>query len=111
MSNHNATQLFSEELMVLSADDLTCMGEIAEVLTRHGKAERFHLTVAHKHFDLQEGEFLVETTDEARRVSTITVTRTPPQDAIPAAYALREKAWQPTQLCSCGNVNLDWVAT
>lgn len=109
MSNHNAMQHFSEELMALGPTDHACMREIAEVLSRHGKSERFHLTVAHKHFDLEDGEFLVETTDEARRVSTITVTRTRPADAVPAAYALREKAWHPTQLCSCGNVSLEWV--
>ena len=51
--------------------DLECLREVREILKKHGKRERFGVALLHKHFDLEEGEILVETTDEVARVQMI----------------------------------------
>jgi hypothetical protein len=51
----------------LNPDDLECFGEIREVLRRYGKLDRFGIALMHKHFDLNDGESLVETTNIEQR--------------------------------------------
>ncbi len=47
--------------------DMACFAEVRDVLKRHGKLERFGLALLHKHFDLLEGEILLEETDVSTR--------------------------------------------
>ncbi len=54
-----------------SEDDEACIQDIKAVLEKHGKIDRFGLTLLHKHFDIKEGEMLVEETDESTRTQTI----------------------------------------
>lgn len=44
-------------------EDLPCLNEIFDVLKKHNCADRFGVALLHKHFDLQVGEILLETTD------------------------------------------------
>jgi hypothetical protein len=52
----------------LSDADMPVFREVREVLMKHGALERFGLILLHKHFDLREGEELVEEIDVERRV-------------------------------------------
>lgn len=54
-----------------SENDRECFEEIRDVLKRHGKLDRFGITLLHKHFELQEDEMLVENVDEENRIQTI----------------------------------------
>lgn len=47
----------------LGESDYGCLEEVREVLKKHGKGDRFGVTLLHKHFDLREDEILVEYTD------------------------------------------------
>lgn len=44
-------------------EDLPCLNEIFEILKKHNCIDRFGVVLLHKHFDLQEDEVLLETTD------------------------------------------------
>lgn len=48
-------------------EDLPCLNEIFEILKKHNCIDRFGVALLHKHFDLQEDEVLLETTDVAGR--------------------------------------------
>ncbi len=51
----------------INDSDLECMAEVREVLKKHGKRERFGVALLHKHFEMDDGELLVEDTDEEVR--------------------------------------------
>lgn len=55
----------------LTADDRSCMEEIAELLKRRGKLSRFGVTLLHSHFPVDESEMLVESCDRGTRTLTI----------------------------------------
>lgn len=74
----------------LDAEDMTCLREIRDVLERHGRLLRFGVTVLHKHFDLDDGEFLLETTDVENRVQTIRPVRA---SELPPGADLLETSW------------------
>ncbi|MFD0935605.1 hypothetical protein [Methylobacterium trifolii] len=46
------------------------MAEIKKVLEKHGKVERFGVNLLHKHFDLEDTEVLVESSDKRSRTTT-----------------------------------------
>lgn len=64
-----------EEAGALDDADLACMRELRDVLKRHGKLKRFAVHLAHRHFELGEGEILVERPDDAARTQHVTVER------------------------------------
>lgn len=74
----------------LSDADLACLRDVREVLERHGRLERFGITVLHKHFDLEAGEILLETTDVRGRVQTI---RPVKKEDLPPSAQLLETSW------------------
>lgn len=51
--------------------DQALFGEIKSVLAKHGALHRFGVTLLHKHFDVFEGERLIESCDAATRTLTI----------------------------------------
>ena len=51
----------------LDGADLACMGELREVLARHGWLGRFALQLVHTHFPLAPHEVLVEYSDLVAR--------------------------------------------
>jgi len=51
----------------ISDRDAACLGEVREVLARHGNLGRFGVSLLHSHFDLADDEILMETTDLNRR--------------------------------------------
>lgn len=60
-----------DDVEPIGAADVSCISEVYEVLRRHGLEERFGLALLHKHFDLNDDEVLVETTDKIGRRLTI----------------------------------------
>ncbi|MFT4075636.1 MAG: hypothetical protein QM647_08880 [Asticcacaulis sp.] len=58
-----------EDVEPLNDMDADCLSEIQAVLKRHGKQDRFGVTLIHKHFDMAEDEVLLEHTHlEDRRL-------------------------------------------
>ena len=61
-----------EDVEPLNDGDYACLAEVAAVLQKHGKRERFGVTLLHKHFEVEADEELVETTNVRGRTLTIT---------------------------------------
>jgi hypothetical protein len=55
----------------LSEKDAECFAELREVLKKHDSLERFGIMLLHRHFELQDGECLLETMDLASRTLTV----------------------------------------
>ena len=55
------------EINPLNSSDASCVSEIRDVLKKYNMLDRFGLCLLHKHFDLLEGEMLVEHTDPDAR--------------------------------------------
>jgi hypothetical protein len=47
--------------------DADCLQEIRHVLEKHGCLKRFGISLLHSHFELEEDEMLLETTDVEKR--------------------------------------------
>jgi hypothetical protein len=58
-----------DDVQPLSDADYEVLKEIGEVLRKHKSAQRIGVCLLHKHFDLNEGEELIEETDIEKRVS------------------------------------------
>ncbi|GLR38550.1 hypothetical protein ACU5P1_04855 [Pseudomonas plecoglossicida] len=58
-----------DDVRPLSDADFEVLKEIGEILRRHNSANRFGVCLLHKHFDLNEGEELIEETDIEKRTS------------------------------------------
>ena len=56
----------------LTTEDERCLDEIRTVLDRHGRLDRFGVTLLHRHFELAEDELLVEECDFEKRCLTTT---------------------------------------
>ncbi len=69
--------------------DLECMAEVREVLKKHGKRERFGVALLHKHFEMTDGEVLLEDTDdEARELNIKPVQREAAGKSVPTVWML-----------------------
>lgn len=55
----------------LSDNDRECLREMMNVLIKHGRANRFGVSLLHSHFPLAEDEFLLEENDPKSRTLTI----------------------------------------
>lgn len=61
----NVVKPFSEK------EDQAFFDEVYEVMKRHDKIKRFGLTLLHHHFDIKDGETLLESCDEDNRTLTL----------------------------------------
>jgi hypothetical protein len=59
------------EVEPINEGDHDCLDEVCAVLKKHGKLERFAISLLHKHFDLAADEVLVEYNDPHTRVLTV----------------------------------------
>lgn len=57
------------EPTVITDTENIVISELRSVLEKHGKLERFGVAVLHEHFELKEGEILLEKTDHLKRES------------------------------------------
>jgi hypothetical protein len=55
----------------LNAEDHECIREIRDVLIKHGRLNRFGLSLLHEHFDVASDECMVEVCDPETRTLTI----------------------------------------
>lgn len=79
------------EVSPLDDDDVSCMAELRDLLARHGRLERFALHLAHRNFDLDHDEVLVEYSDPQRREKWQRVTsraHAARLDAVPTTWML-----------------------
>lgn len=60
-----------DDVQRIGPDDHECLAELRDVLAKHGKLERFGLTLLHSHFPVAADEVLVETCDSEARELTI----------------------------------------
>ncbi len=60
-----------DEIPKISDADIECLNEVRAVLKKHNQLERFGISLLHKHFDIAEDEFLLETTDVTERTQLI----------------------------------------
>jgi|GEM_PF-832563 len=81
----------ADEVQAINDEDKACFKEIRDVLLKHGKLERFGLTLLHKHFDIQDDEVLIENTDEISRIQTITPMKI--KDVEATGESLLETSW------------------
>ena len=56
-----------DDVKPLDEADEAVLQDVREVLQKHGALDRFGIFLAHKHFDLHDGEFILEETDEEKR--------------------------------------------
>jgi hypothetical protein len=56
--------------------DGPCLEEIRQVLLRHGREDRFGVSLLHSHFPVGPGEQLLETTDVDKREQLVRVVKT-----------------------------------
>ena len=61
----------ADDVTPLSDADLPVLRDLREVLARHGKLDRFGVTLLHKHFDLGPDEIMIEATDPVTRTTVI----------------------------------------
>jgi hypothetical protein len=66
----------------LDATDAACFAELRKVLEKHGKLDRFGVTLIHRHFHLDEDECFIESVDVDERVLTVRPIR---KDSLPTA--------------------------
>lgn len=59
------------DALPLSKEDDELVSDVIAVLRKHGALNRFGLMLLHKHFELDEGEILLETTDKVSREQRI----------------------------------------
>jgi len=59
------------EVEPVGEHDRVCLEELRDVLSRHGKLDRFWVALLHKHFDLEAGEVLMEYVDSESRAQTV----------------------------------------
>src|SRR5881396_753883 len=64
-----------DEVEPLSDQDHLVLTDLRDVLRKHGVTNRFGVCLLHKHFDLNDDEVLMESTDHGARVSTLAVAR------------------------------------
>ncbi len=77
----------------LDAADFACLAEVREVLSRHGRLDRFGVNLLHTHFPMSDDEVLVESCDDAARALTMTVqpkSALDTADIIPTSWRLTD---------------------
>lgn len=59
-----------DEVRPVDETDAACFDEIRQVLGKHGALSRFGLTLLHQHFEIADGEVLVERVNLGARTLT-----------------------------------------
>ncbi|MGH1432566.1 MAG: hypothetical protein ACRBB4_15795 [Neptuniibacter sp.] len=64
-----------DEIEPISDEDYEVLKELGSVLKKHGREEKFGVCLLHKHFDLKDGERMVEITDDENRTLVSRITK------------------------------------
>ena len=62
-----------DDVEPVTSKDYQVLAELRSVIAKHNYFDRLGICLLHKHFDLKEGEILMERTDTETRVSTVSV--------------------------------------
>lgn len=62
-----------EDVTPIDDADRACLAEIRDVLVRHGRLDRFGVSLLHNHFPIGEDEVLVESCDDVARTLTMAI--------------------------------------
>lgn len=82
-----------DDVADLDDTDRACLEATARLWESLGKIDRFHVGLAHSHFDLQPDEVLIETNDPDDRTLLMRPVR---RTDLPADGSVRETQWQLT---------------
>jgi hypothetical protein len=89
-----------DDIEPINNGDLECLAEVREVLKKHGKRDRFGVALLHKHFEMEDGELLVETTDrETRHLTIRPVKQEEAGGTVPTIWMLTDGEGQAMVLC------------
>jgi hypothetical protein len=90
MSDSSNSLRSLNEVAPIDTLDVDCMNEIRQVLVKYNKADRFGLTLLHKHFDLKDDEVLMERSDANTRtlISAVVARSDVPPDAVDTWWSL-----------------------
>jgi len=80
----------------VNASDRACIEEVRAVLERHGKLNRFGITLLHQHFPVYADEILLETCDQESRTLT---TKTVKKASVKASQII-ETSWRLSDISS-----------
>lgn len=58
---------YIDDVQPIGDQDAACLLEIRDVLAKHGKLDRFGVSLLHSHFQLDDDEMMLETTDISKR--------------------------------------------
>ncbi len=87
----------------ISDEDRRIMSEVREVLERNNALNRFGVVLLHSHFDLADGELLVESVDTTTRtLQTVVVSRSAAAEAdelVPTSWRLDGSEPVPLSYC------------
>jgi hypothetical protein len=91
-----------EDVAPLGEADAACMHDLFAVLKRHGKIDRFGVTLLHKHFPMAEDEVLLERTYSADRRLVLEPAKVGSDDierSVQTSWALSEEGGQLVRGC------------
>lgn len=79
-----------DDIETLCDSDSECVADVRDVLLKHGKLNRFGLTLLHSHFNVAKDECLVEQVDAERRILTTVVKKVEEMDdrSVPTQWKL-----------------------
>ena len=90
-----------DDVEPLNEEDADCLKEIRDVLKKHGMDQRFGVALLHKHFDLEDDEIMLETSDHDARKLVLEPTKV--SDAgnnnVGTIFALRDGEFEVMSHC------------
>lgn len=94
------------EVESLTAEDSDCVSELIQVLRKHGRLNRFGLTLLHQHFDVAEDEMLLEESDPVTRTLLIQPVKKSELSGVQyKATSWRLDSGKPLMGCACRAVD------
>ena len=90
----------------LSEPDRECFDEIRSVLDSHNMLDRFGVALLHKHFEIYDGETLLEVTESDDRQLNLTTVETDslgPNESRPTMWRLGGDTGASMVVCRCHN--------
>lgn len=93
------------KMLKISDSDAECFAELRQVLKKHNAIERYGIGLLHRHFDINEGEVLYESTDIVKRSQIIRPMKfenIPDDSIITTCWKLVDDDIVATLICVCG---------
>ncbi len=91
-----------ESVRPLGPEDDAVMADLHRTLERHGALDRFGISLLHQHFDLEEGEIMLEETNKAERLQQMRVVQAADLENVAnIATAWSLESGMPLMRCTC----------